>query len=171
MGPPKAAQNRVEGREPHSPKPHRPRPLRAVSGSPGHGGRAPAFQGLAPASPPRARAPWSQGLLTVTARELLHLPPGAAPSPAQPSPAGGRSLVASYLPLWIVPLGPRPSGGSWSFASGRWLRPEMRTLERVLGPLVSVQLLALLAQEIHSRVQKLLLQSCEEAVPVLGQKE
>lgn len=47
----------------------------------------------------------------------------------------------------------------------------MRTLERVLGPLVSVQLLALLAQDIHSRVQKLLLQSCEEAVPVLGQKE
>ena len=28
--------------------------------------------------------------------------------------------MASYLPLWIVPLGPRkPSGGSWSFANGR----------------------------------------------------
>lgn len=80
--------------------------------------------------------------------------------------------MASYLPLWIVPLGPRkPSGGSWSFANGRWLRPEMPTLERVLGPLVSVQFLALVAQEIHSRVQKLLLQSCEEAVPLAESRQ
>lgn len=74
--------------------------------------------------------------------------------------------MASRLLLGLLPLGPgKASGGSRSFATARWLRPEMRTLERILELLVSERFPALPSQEIHSPVQELLPQSCEEAVP------
>lgn len=65
--------------------------------------------------------------------------------------------MASWWRLWLLPLGPgKPSGGSWSFATAGRLGPEMRALEQVLELLVSEQVLALLSQESHSRVPKLL---------------
>lgn len=56
------------------------------------------------------------------------------------------------------PLVPEiPSGGFWSFAVGGWvaLACEMRTMEQILGLLVSGCFLTILSQEIHGRVQKL----------------
>lgn len=50
-------------------------------------------------------------------------------------------------------------GGSWSFAMGQRLWPEMHTMKQILELLMLEQFLTFLSQESHSRVQ-----SCKEAV-------
>ena len=113
MGPPKAAQNRVEGAGAPLPEATQAAAPPGCEWEPGarrsctcfsrSGARQPApgagslvgggracFRGHEGSEPDPGVwpvLPGAKGLLTVTARELLHLPPGAAPSPAQPSPA------------------------------------------------------------------------------------
>lgn len=53
----------------------------------------------------------------------------------------------------------KPFGGSWSFAMGGWLWPQMHCTKHILELLVLEQFLTTLSQEVHSSVQ-----SCQEAV-------